>query len=156
MRWCLLIHSPKLSPLSMLILQILSRGESKPWSSLSPSHLPSLCLSLPAGTKFFCWYMCSPRADVLSACCHNVWFHCLTEHCRCLAGEGNVWFLKGMLYSRSEAVCQLGCRLGSMGVHAGALVHLVGWVLPQHNFFLESPCFLLFVVIPEGFSDECG
>lgn len=96
------------------LLQILNRGESKPWSSLHPSHLP-LCLSLPAGDKFSYRCMYSPRAGVfLPASCHNVWFHCLTEHCRYLAVEGNVWFLRGLLYSRSEAVCQLGCRLDSM------------------------------------------
>lgn len=94
------------------LLQILSRQESKPWSNLRPSHLPSLCLRLPAVAKFSCWCTCSPRADaLLSACCHDVWVHCLTEHCRYLAVEGNVWLLKGMLYSRSEAAYQLGCRL---------------------------------------------
>lgn len=140
------------------LLQILSRGESKPQSSLCPSHLPSLCLRLPAAGKFSCGCMCSPRVDaLLSACCHSVWLHCLSEHCRYLAAEGHVWFLKGMSYSRSEPVYQLGRRLGSTGVHAGALVHLVGWVLPEQSFLLESPCFLLlFPVFLEVFSDECG
>lgn len=142
----------------LTMLQLLSKGESKPWSNLRPSHLLPWCLRLSAVDKFSCGSMCSLGDDTpLSACYRNGSFHCLAEHCRQVAVEGNVWFLKGFLCFRSKRVQQLGCRLGATSLHAGTLMHMAGWLLPEWGLLLESPCtLLLFPVFPMWFSGECG
>lgn len=141
-----------------LLLQILRRGKSKPESSLSPFHLPPWWLRLPAVDRFSCGCMCNSRDDALLRACYlNDSFHCVTECCRHLAVEGNVWFFKGFWYLGSKPVHQLGCRLGPTGLHAAALMHMVGWLLPEWDLLLESPCtLLLFPVFSAWFSGECG
>lgn len=137
-----------------ILLQVLSREGSKPWSRLCPSHHPPWCIRLPAVDKFSCGTICSPRDDAFLSDCYQsgiLSFRVLQTFGswkKCMVSQDHF---------RSRPVHQLGHRRGSIGLHPRALMHMAGWLLPEWSLLLENlSTFLLFPFFPMCFLGACG